>query len=245
MNCINCHFSHEYKHCPNCGQSSEVPKITFSTIFDHAFSTFANMDKGILYNIKMLTWKPRELVIDYLQGKRRGIFNPISYLIIMSTLYILVESSHFSFFGNNDFDSSRNISSAGLHSFGYKIGRFLKYSFKYFWILSAVWLGVGNKIVFGKYNFAEHLAISALIIGHATLLTTVWQLLFGGLILFNPFTYGLILWMCYSVFKEDDEHLFRFWKAALSVFILLVILVAISVLIGIGVSYWEVYQPKS
>ncbi len=245
MNCINCHFSHEYKHCPNCGQSSEVPKITFGTIFDNAFSTFANMDKGVLYNIKMLTLKPRELITDYLKGKRRGIFNPISYLIIMSTLYILVESTHFSFFASNYFERSENVQSGNLYSFAYKIGRFLKYSFKYFWILSAVWLGLGNKIVFSKYNFAEHLAISSFVIGHTTLLITIWQVVFGGLILFNPFTYGLVLWMCYRVFKDDEEHLFRFWKSALSTFILMVILAAIAMLIGVGINYWDIYQVES
>ena len=82
MICISCHTEHNENFCPNCGERAGVKKITFRSTIEDAFSTLTNMDKGFLFNIKALVINPQKLTTDYLIGKRRGILNPISFLII-------------------------------------------------------------------------------------------------------------------------------------------------------------------
>jgi hypothetical protein len=203
------------------------------------------MNKGILYNLKMLTLNPREIIEKYLKGKRVDIFNPISYLIVASTIYVLLESTKFSFFDFEFFDAPEKLGNSELysqgHSFGEKIGDFIKYSFKYFWVLSAVWLSWANRLVFDRCNLAEHLTISSFIIGHTTLYMGIWQVLFGNPILFNPLTYLLIIWMNYRVFKKGGKEMVAFQNSMFSMLVFIIILLVVILLIGIGLQLHKYY----
>jgi len=92
MICITCEEEHSEKFCPNCGERSGVKKITLTSILEDAFSTITNMDKGFLFNIKNLVINPRKTTTDYIFGKRRGILNPIAFLIMSITIYLVIES---------------------------------------------------------------------------------------------------------------------------------------------------------
>ena len=70
MICLTCETAHQGNFCPNCGERAGVPKITFRSMFREAFSTVTNMDKGILFNLKYLSTKPKQLITKYLAGKR-------------------------------------------------------------------------------------------------------------------------------------------------------------------------------
>ena len=92
MICIACKNEHHGNFCPNCGERAGVPKITFKSMFTEAFKTVTNMEKGFLLNLKSLTLTPKELITSYLQVKRKGIFNPISFFILSVTIYLIIDS---------------------------------------------------------------------------------------------------------------------------------------------------------
>ncbi|NBC07825.1 MAG: DUF3667 domain-containing protein [Bacteroidetes bacterium] len=149
MTCINCNTEHSSPFCPQCGEKAGVPTITFRSVFRDGLSTLTNMDKGFLYNVKNLLLRPQATVEAYIEGRRKGIFNPISFLVLAVTLYLLVDA----YVGAEGV--SRDGYSGKVYEVGLEAGRFVRVYFKYFWILSVAWMSFSTKLIFGKYNLAE------------------------------------------------------------------------------------------
>lgn len=104
--------------------------------------------------MKHLTLRPQKLVDDYLQGKRKEIFNPVSFLIIVVTLFLIWDAMH-----RNGVEKTGH---EKPYEMGHKTAQFILEYFKYFWLLSIAWLGFGTRILFRKLSLAEHFAIKCL-----------------------------------------------------------------------------------
>ena len=50
-----------------------------------------DLEKGIWYTLKGLLKYPGKMVYEYLEGKRRSHFNPIALLLIIGSIYYLIE----------------------------------------------------------------------------------------------------------------------------------------------------------
>lgn len=234
MICITCETAHHGNFCPNCGERAGVPQITFKSMFAKIFKTLTNMDKGFLLNLKYLTLNPKELISSYLQGKRKGIYNPISFLILSVTIYLIVDSLIVIPSENVISKTSDSNKHSIFHEVGYKAGWFIETYLKYFWLLSMFWLGIATKIMFGKYNFAEHFTISSFSIGYATLIAIPSLIFFQwNDILTNPIIYLAILWINYQLFKSQDDKTGKFIQSLIAVMLFFLQLFLISVVIGI------------
>lgn len=227
MICINCNYEHDEKFCPNCGERAAVPAITLASISNDLFSTLIQMNKGFLYNVKQLFLNPNKIVSDYIRGKRKNIYNPISFLVLMVTIYLIVDSL---------IKTSGNAS--GLKSDNYTVGleagRFIRTNFKYFWILSIIWLSFSTKLVFRKYNFAEHLAINSFVIGQATLIGLVGLVVFRIPVILDPFVYIFIIWLLSQIFKKKNspmEIVVKSFSATLLFFLQLILIAFLVVII--------------
>ncbi len=231
MKCINCDFEHDSKFCPNCGERAEVRKITFKSIFSEAFSTLTDMDRGFLFNVKNLFLNPNKTVTDYIKGRRKNIFNPLSYLLVIISIYLVLDSL---IIVKSDVD---RVDSA-TYSIGYEAGKFITLYFKYFWISSVLWLSISTKLLFGKYNFAEHMAINSFVIAQSTLIGLIVFVFSKYGLMFNPLVYISTLWFTYEIFKKrkrDAETLVLALLATVFFFIQLSILL---LLIGV-IRSWE------
>lgn len=206
MICINCGHEHEYKFCPNCGEKATVPRISFVTMLGEGIATLINMDKGFLFNVKNLLLQPNKMVNDYLKGKRKGIFNPISFLVIAITIYLIVDALVV-------IEIDVRSANSEVYRMGVEAGRFIKLYFKYFWILSIFWLSLSTKLFFGQYNYAEHLTINAFVIGQASLMSVIGFLLLKIDLFFNPITYATIIWLLYKIFENKKRKLDIFLQA--------------------------------
>jgi hypothetical protein len=234
MICINCNNEHQENFCPNCGEQATVKKITFRSIFNDVFLTITNMDKGFLFNLKYLFLNPRKIVLDYIHGKRKGIFNPLSFLIISVTIYLIGESLFA--VSNNNFENTSK-----LKSIGYEAGQLIQGNFKYFWILSIIWLSFSSKLLFSGYNYAEHLVINSFIIGQVTLVGLIGFILFRIPIIFNPIIYILIFWMTYKIFKSKNKDWDIIFQLVVSTILFVLqlglIVLFIALLIGVFKKY--------
>jgi len=107
-----------------------VSGFTFKDLSSSLITNITDLDKGILYNLKNLTTKPYELVNNYIDGKRKSVFNPISYAIISVTLYLLLSD----FFKHKgvEIDVDETLKGAPNYKFGVKIGQFLQHNIKPF-----------------------------------------------------------------------------------------------------------------
>ena len=113
-----------------------------------AFNSFTNKDKGFLFNVKQLIRNPRKLITEYINGKRKGVLNPISFLIICVSVYLVIDSLI-------KVPVDKNETESQAYSVGYAAGEFLKDYIKYFWILSIFCLCISTKLIFRKYIYAE------------------------------------------------------------------------------------------
>lgn len=225
MECINCKRDHQSPYCPACGEKANVPRISFQSLAMSAVSTVTNMDRGFLHNVKELTLHPRLIILDFLAGKRKGIYNPMSYLIISVTIYLIAESLL-----HTPTSSTREDSE--LYTLGYESGRFIKLYLRYFWILNIIWLSLATKIMFGRFNLAEHLTISAFIIGQATVVGIVSLLFFNWLLIFNPLVYLTIFLMILSTFRNRYEKLELFVRTIFCMFLFLLQLIILVIVAG-------------
>lgn len=226
MICINCGHEHNSNFCPNCGQKAGVPRITFSSIFGNGLATITNMNQGFLFNVKHLFLNPKSIVNDFIKGKRKNIFNPISFLIVIVTVYLIIDSIIV-------VKVTVPNTKAKAFTIGYEAGRFLKFYSKYFWILSIVWLSISTKLVFGKFNYAEHLAINAFVMGQSTLVGLVAFIITKSVLLFNPLIYISIIWITYKVFKQKKRDVNIFIQSFASTLLFFIQLIVMVVLIGV------------
>lgn len=230
MQCISCDKVHEENFCPNCGERKGIERITFSSILNSFFSSITSMDRGFLYNCKTLFLNPKKITIDFIRGNRRGIFNPVSYLIFSITIYILVITFMHVPPETSDVDRA---TLPEYRNAAYATGQFVRRYIKFFWIFTIIPLGLSLKLVFRKYNLAEYLAISSFIVGQATLVGIISYLLTRIPLVLDPLVYVVIFWLVYKTFKVkneiSDSLLLTF--CALVLFIIQLILI-LAILIG-------------
>jgi len=227
MICISCKKEHNVNFCPSCGEKSDIKKITFMSIIENAISTITNMDKGFLYNLKSLTINPKEISIEYIQGKRRGILNPISFLILSVTLYLFIEN----FLKIPEIKTQRELPEFYIGKVAYAVGRYVHVYFKYFWIFSIFPLAFSTKLIFRKYNLIEHLAINSFILGQATIVGIICFTIMKLDMVVNPFVYLSILWLIYKIFinRKDKFEILLMSFAVLLLFIIQLILISIGI----------------
>lgn len=197
--CISCGHEHTEKFCPNCGEKSDVEKITLSSIFKSAISTLIDMDRGFLYNLKYLLINPKKLTEDYINGKRKGIFNPISFLLVAVTVYLLIETN----FKPIRIQSGRDINNTELYNLSYQAGKIIREYFRYFWVLCVFPYAMLTKLFFKRFNYLEHVANGAFIFGIATIVGTICYGILKTPLIFNPFLYATLYWLTYRVYKND------------------------------------------
>jgi|SRR5687768_1719186 len=82
--CLNCGTAliDRQKFCPDCGQKTNTPRISFSYLAKEFLSVFAHADKGLFNLIKRLAVNPGQVAIDYIEGRRKRYFNPFGFLVV-------------------------------------------------------------------------------------------------------------------------------------------------------------------
>ncbi|MEM9390282.1 MAG: DUF3667 domain-containing protein, partial [Bacteroidota bacterium] len=90
MNCKNCGEIVEGQFCSHCGQSIKVSEINFTNFLNEVTQSVFLVNKGFFYTLIKLFKSPGQSVADFLAGKRKYYFKPITYLLVLSTLYFLI-----------------------------------------------------------------------------------------------------------------------------------------------------------
>ncbi|WP_445012636.1 DUF3667 domain-containing protein [Aquimarina mycalae] len=162
------------------------------------------MDKGFLFNLKYLIIAPKKTILNYIQGKRKRLFNPISYAIITITIYLIIQSQ----LGISNISSSDQIerSNPELYSLSYKTGQIIAQYSKFFWLLNILFLSLFTRLFFKRFNFFEHLAINSLIVGHSTLFGIMFYVFKSVPPIFNPIIFFYILFLLYMVFYTKGNR---------------------------------------
>jgi len=88
--CRNCGAPVTNKYCQNCGQRASVYKVTFIETFNDLTENMLRLDAPFPLTLKMLVLNPGLLFREYLGGKRKKYYRPISFFILATLIYLFV-----------------------------------------------------------------------------------------------------------------------------------------------------------
>lgn len=86
MNCKNCEAATQGKFCSSCGQQVDTHRITIPHLSHELMHALTHADKGFLLLLKDLVTQPGIVARQYVEGKRKKYFNPLSFIVITTAL---------------------------------------------------------------------------------------------------------------------------------------------------------------
>lgn len=90
--CHNCSTQLIGSFCHNCGQRGVVHKVTFKETFQDIIAAIFSVDAPFIRTLQLLILNPGKLFREYLAGKRKTYYKPVSFFIIATIIYILIRS---------------------------------------------------------------------------------------------------------------------------------------------------------
>lgn len=86
VSCLNCGNVYQGKFCPGCGQKATVSKLTWKTVIREFIHFFTHAEHSFIYTSKRLFTEPGAVMKDFLDGKRKLIHRPITFLLIWTAI---------------------------------------------------------------------------------------------------------------------------------------------------------------
>jgi len=245
MICKNCKQNFDGHFCNNCGQSSKVRKVDFKYLLDEISNSVFQVNRGILFTVKELFIRPGHSIREFLAGKRIQHFKPLSYILLLSAIYVLITF----LIGKKTYlgDSLSGMTSA-INDNGSELAitgdilNGLSNNFAYATLLLLPFFSLASYISFikTKYNYFEHLILNFYIAGQQIIIYLIFALLFfffkieGYFIQSVPFILAMLFtfWTFVQFFKT--KKLYPKILLTLLTYILNFILIIVAItLIGI------------
>ena len=174
--CKNCDAALSGNFCSNCGQKSEIHRITFKHFLHEFFHAFTHTDKGILLLMKELVTRPGIVAREYLDGKRKKYFNPLTFLIILSSLYAYIgkKTGYFEYLSSgNRYEGKGSGTYVEAMQFMNEQGKIAALFLMPVLMSFLSWLF----FIRSKNNWAENLVLNSMVLG---------QVYLGAIIIFIP-----------------------------------------------------------
>lgn len=88
--CGNCDTSYDGNFCPECGQSKADINRPFSVLLIDLLGNMYAFDTRVLKTLKSVLYKPGEMALDYVSGKRVRYMPPFRFYIFISLIFFLL-----------------------------------------------------------------------------------------------------------------------------------------------------------
>lgn len=167
--CKNCTHIFQGKFCPNCGQKAATHEIDFKFVMHEVPHSAFHLSKGIFFTIKELTIRPGKTIKEYIDGKRVNHYPPLTYLLIITSLFIFIKGLQFAL-------GFREISAKRSSEFD----QFIDKNILFVFLLLIPFYALIYKLFHLKfrYNYWQLLVAQTFVIGHVLLMMLIPQLLF-------------------------------------------------------------------
>lgn len=176
-NCKNCDTILTGKYCQNCGQSADIHTITFKHLVYEFFHALTHADKGFLFLVKALVTRPGYVAREYLDGKRKKYFNPLSFLVIASAIWALLvlKSGYFEAMGSEGSGEPRQVSGESTRYFSESMKIIMAYGKIINLIIIVPVLSFLSWLFFrkSKHTVAENMVLQSFLIGQANLVLAI------------------------------------------------------------------------
>lgn len=90
--CINCSAEVDATYCSKCGQKAAVNRIKWSVLLSELNQRILGLDNRFARTVKDLTIRPGSVVQAFIDGNRVKYINPVGYMFILITIYVLLIS---------------------------------------------------------------------------------------------------------------------------------------------------------
>lgn len=91
-------MSFQQAHCPSCGQSSAIRRITLGDIGGDFARAIFDVDRSVVALFKALSVRPGVVADDYARGARRRYFSPFAFLLtVVGVTSLAIAMSGFQF----------------------------------------------------------------------------------------------------------------------------------------------------
>lgn len=89
--CKNCEtaYTESYKYCPECSQNTKLHRLTFHDIMHETIHYFTHANKGLFQLIRDLFIKRGLVAYEFIGGKRKKYFPPLSFFLLIATIFVL------------------------------------------------------------------------------------------------------------------------------------------------------------
>jgi hypothetical protein len=90
LSCRNCEqvLNASFTYCPACGQRTVSRRLHLSQILLDFWTQVTDIDKGLFTLIRDLAVRPGLVAKEFIAGKRKKHFNPLSFYLIVGTVLI-------------------------------------------------------------------------------------------------------------------------------------------------------------
>jgi hypothetical protein len=90
--CLNCHKTLHGNYCSHCGQKASVTKLTWKSVAEEFVHFFTHAEHSFVYTTKRLVTAPGLVMKDFLEGKRKLIHKPITFVLIWGAIENLLQN---------------------------------------------------------------------------------------------------------------------------------------------------------
>jgi len=91
-NCLNCGEVLTGQHCAHCGQHAAARVLSLGGLLRDLFDDLVNFDSRLWRTLRPLAFRPGELTMQYLRGRRMYYTPPFRMYLILSVAFFLVAS---------------------------------------------------------------------------------------------------------------------------------------------------------
>ena len=226
--CLNCGKLAKFKYCQHCGQATAVGRVTWQSLLEEATHFFTHVEHGFLNTNKMVLFHFGAFVQSFLQGKRKNVQKPVTFLLIWIAISLLSFSAAKWITGNEHLRTASIFTGNGEIFEFYLKHTSLVETLVLPFIALAVWLMLGRPklnfvevVIVTFYNFSVSYMIYALlwIIAFFFDSNRSYNLFFDT----APVLY--LIWSIYATHDFYKRYTQRFFVLRLIVFFCLAILI--------------------
>lgn len=80
--CLNCGTHFRGNYCPHCGQKATIAKLTWRSLSEEFIHFFTHAEHSFVYTTKKIITAPGVIVKEFLDGKRKKVHKPITFLLV-------------------------------------------------------------------------------------------------------------------------------------------------------------------
>lgn len=227
--CLNCDNNFEGLFCNLCGQKAATHRFTMHEWLHEIPHSILHVDSGFFLTMKTLFLRPGEAVREFLLGKRKLLFSPFLYVLILCGVYVVVAY----FFG-------KEVKEVEFSNINQAIEYITEKYYKIFVVAMVIPLAIASYITYFKsgYNFAEHLVFNAYLMGQLVIADVILVLISTTGLDENHSTifkslefiikYPFWFWMVWQFFKPKKWY----WGILQFVLFLVISSIAMSIILA-------------